>query len=317
MSQILTSNRLIESVKRRAMIPRSQSTFDEADFLDILNEEVSLSMMPHVLQLHEEYLVYYEEIDLVTTKRRYPIPTRSVGNKLRDAAFVDSSGKVYELSRVSLGDISDFQGDFTIQRRDVFYVENNEIVFPNQVSSSSGKIRMYFYLRPNSLVAENRAGIISGIDRASGTITLSQYPAIFNNQPLFDFVQSRSPNKIYSYGITSTSVNQTLKTVTFDSGDIPEDLVVGDYIMFEQETIVPNIPTELHPLLCQYAAVRCLEALGDQEGLAAASTKLQQMETNTMKLIDDRVEGAPRKILNRNSQLKDAVRGRKNSLRWG
>ena len=65
----------------------------------------------------------------------------------------------------------------------------------------------------------------------------------------------------------------------------------------------PNVPTEMHPLLAQRAAIYILEALGDAENLTAARGKLLQMQTSIQKILVDRVEGAPKKIKSRHGFL--------------
>ena len=58
MAAAFTSDKLIRSVKRRAMIPENQSTFLDADFLEFANEEISLGLLPSILRLHEDYLLF-------------------------------------------------------------------------------------------------------------------------------------------------------------------------------------------------------------------------------------------------------------------
>jgi len=307
MAKVLTTDSLIESIKRRALIPTNQSTFTTADFIDLLNEEIDTGLIPYLLRIHEEHLVTYHDEPLENDVRRYSIPYRSIGNKLRDASFIDLAGNVYELSRISLEQVSDFQGSYTTTRRNVFYIESDEIVLPNELVNNEGYLRMHYYLRPNTLVQEDEVGIISAINTTTGEITLSSIPTDFSSLPDMDFVCKRSPGKILSFDKTPVSVNSNTKVVTFATTDLPSGLVVGDYLCKAEETIIPQVPVELHPILAQRVAVQCLEALGDSEGLANARAKLERMEQNVLSSIDDRVDGAQQKILNRNGVLRDAV----------
>ena len=84
----------------------------------------------------------------------------------------------------------------------------------------------------------------------------------------------------------------------------PSTLKTGDFVALAEETHVPQLPQELVPILAQRTAIKCLESLGDTESMANASRELQKMEENAYSLIDNRVEGAPRKVVQRNSQLK-------------
>ena len=148
--------------------------------------------------------------------------------------------------------------------------------------------------------------------------TLATFPTHFSTTCVFDFVQGLSPNKIIGFDRCVASVSSTNKTITFVLNQLttldlfsitPQQLTfdVGDYIMKAEETIVPQLPTELHPIIAQRTAVKMLEALGDVEGMKMAQNELERMEYNAMTLIDNRVEGAPQKVTNRHSILKSSL----------
>ena len=88
---------------------------------------------------------------------------------------------------------------------------------------------------------------------------------------------------------------------------IPDRLNLDDVIALPEETIIPQIPIELHAMLAHRAAMRCLEALGDNAGLQAAAAKLADMENRTGALLNDRVESAPLKIVPRHTPIKRAL----------
>lgn len=305
MSRVMTASKLVAAVRQRAMIPTDTSVYSDEAILNILNEEMDAGLLSTLLVLNDEHLVCSEDYNFVSGQSKYAIPYRSIGNKLRDVSMVNSEEGVYELSRVSLDQLSDYKNGSISAERNVFYVQGNHIVLVDSVGGFSSKIRMHFYLRPNVIVAEKRAGVITAINRVTGVVSLSNFPEQFSNLPEMDFVGKRSPNKIYDYDKQPLAVDGNTRTVTFNASDIPSELIVGDYLCIKEESPVPNIPTELHPLLTQRAAVHILEALGDTEGLSNAKVKLNQMELSINNLIDDRVEGAPQKIKPRYSTLQE------------
>lgn len=299
-SRILTSNKLIESVRNRALIPDDRSTYTDSVVLEILNEEVDSGLLSTLMTLNEEHLVTFIDVPYQNEKR-IKIPYRAVGNKLRDIAYVRDDDQVFEMTRVSLEEISDYQARYSSESLNIFYIEGDEVVFFNSLDAS--RIRLYFYLRPSVLVKDEDCAEIFSIDYDTGLVQLSNIPADFTNLPEMDFVQGRTPNKIYSYDLQPTAANKTQKTVTFNPEDLPEGLRKGDYLCKCGETPVPNFPTELHPLLAQRAAIYILEGLNDTEGLSNARAKLNQMETSIQNILEDRVEGAPQKINARHSPL--------------
>lgn len=429
MSKVLTTNSLVSSALRRAMLPTDQSAFTSRDVRDIINEELGIHVLPMIMRAHEEYSVIDEDVALVSGTSQYKIPYRAVGNKLREIQFVDSAGALAEMTRIQIEDRPDFQDRYTNTRFMQFYMQDDNVVL-TQDNRTNGSLRMSYYLRPNNLVEDNRAGEISAVSNEFGdititsfanlvsgtadtitvsgivftaqstsvtlgdatfqavtdngttaaslaaqinghasvsvnvtatsssaivtvtgdtstydiadfsytdndsnvgltvseirrTFTVTSFPSHFSSTTVFDFVQGRSPNKILAFDKDISSTDSTLSTVTFNTSDLSVldpfngagatrdlSLSVGDYIMKKEEAIVPQIPTELHPILSQRVAVKMLEALGDTEGMRNAQQELERMEYNAMTLIDDRVEGAPLKVTNRNGILSGALSNR-------
>lgn len=395
MSSILKTSDLIRSIKRRAFIPSSQETFTDEDFLEMATEEINLGLVTLIQRMHEEHLVYYMEIEVTPGEKRYEIPARAHGNKLRDVALVDENGNIFEMHRYSLTEISDFTNTTTYINSRGFYLENNDVVLNNFDLNIGQKIRMYFYMRPNILVKESRGASVVNITNIvqedfitpkSGLITnsiagnptvitsnnhtlstgnkvsitgsvslngvyeisvidsnnfsiklntltggnvgswrlmldvtqfqLTDVPDHFLSAPIFDFVQNSSPNKIISYDIPLNSVDQTLRTISFRKDDVSH-IQIGSYVTIAEETIVPNIPTELHPILAQRVAIACLEAMGDEQNKQSAERKLASMEKDAGTFLDNRVEGALQKIKSRHSPLVNTLNtlGRRNR-RW-
>lgn len=395
MSSILKTSDLIRSIKRRAFIPSSQETFTDDDFLEMATEEINLGLVTLIQRMHEEHLIYYIDIDVIPGEQRYAIPPRAHGNKLRDVALIDENNNAFEMHRYSLSEISDFTNTTTYINNRGFYLENNDVILNNFDTAIGQKLRMYFYMRPNVLVTEDKGASISSITNLveedfinpksaiisnttagnptiitsanhgltsgnkvsiSGTVSLNgvyeitvidsnnfsielasvtsgdigswklmldviqfqldQVPDHFLTNSLFDFVQNISPNKIISYDMKLNSIDQTVKTISFKKEEV-EHVSVGSYLTVAEETIVPNIPTELHPILAQRVAVACLEALGDEQNKQSAERKLANMEKDAGTFLDNRVEGAIQKIKSRHSPLVNTLNtlGRRNR-RW-
>lgn len=303
MSRILTTDKLIESVRRRAMIPDDTQAFTDDDIIDIMNEEMDEQVIADVLVTNEEHLVHNTIIPIEADKDSYKIPYRSVGNKLRDIAFLTSSGAVYESTRVSLEEISDYRNDYSNFESNAFYVQGDSIKLVTSRITDFSSLSFYYYIRPNVLVKEAETGKISNIDRNTGVITVSSFPTTFNSLPIMDLVAYRTPNTILKFDIQPISINSATKTITYNISDIPKDLIVGDYVCLAEQSPVPNIPTEFHPILAQATAVHILESMGDTEGLTNAIAKLEKMKKSIIQITNDRVEGAPQKINPRNSTL--------------
>ena len=308
------ASKMIKSVRDKALIPTDTSTYQDEDILDIMNEEVTNGLLATIMSLNEEHMVDHIDIPVTDSSQLstgISIPDRAVANKLRDLAYI-VNGNVYEMSRISLEELSDYKNnrDRYNYNLDLFYIEGDKIKFvSNKISADY--VRFYFYMMPNDIVHEDDCGkIFSTMDNGDGTTTLvlTSVPDNFSNLPKMDIVCNKVPNKVIGYDITPISVNKNLKTATFNTADLPEGLSANDYVCEQFTSPYLNMPTEMHGLLTQRAAVFILAALNDTEGLNNAEKRLSKMETAIQTILSDRVEGAPQKINPRHSTLNQTQR---------
>lgn len=272
-------------------------------------EEINIGLMDQIIEARGDYLVDYIDVAMNVDQAAYPIPSRAHGDKLRSLTIVDADGKVVydNLNQITMDIPSE------LRTANTFHMENNKVVLNEHLLSSDDYyLRMKFYIRPNKLVQAARAGTITDItDNGDDTttITLATMPSHFTSLLTYDIVSFQSPNKIVRFSLTPSGVNTTTKTITFASS-LLDEVEVGDYVTKAEETIVPNIPTEFHPVVAQRVAVACLEALGDEQNKQSAERKLAQMEKSVLKIVTNRVEGQPKKIRQTNSPLLSALKNR-------
>jgi len=306
MAKTLSADQLITTILRRAMIPDGQDTFTYAELLDIANEEFAIHILPTILQMHEEYYLTTERTTYVDGTSNYKIPYRAIGNKLRDVQFIDTSGNHYEMTRISIEDLPQYSDNyFTNNYLYKFYVKNDEVILVGEYPTE-GELELSFFLQPNHLVENKYGSTITSIDTTSEsgktTVVMSAFPTDFTGTTEIDIIEKRSPNKIKYYDVQLDEYNSTLKTVKFNTEDAT-NLQVGDYICKVEESIIPQIPSSIVPVLAQRVAIKCLEALGDTEALNNAKADLNKMEKNMFSLMDYRVDGAPQKVVNRHGFL--------------
>lgn len=202
-----TTDELVEMIKRKIALPIYQSTFSKQDVVDFINEEMLISQVPNLLQYHEEYYVYKVVIPLVLNKTKYSIPDRAIGMRLRDIKYVDTNENYFDLSQIAADDKAFFQR--SIGANDAihkFYIEGNDVVLtPTTLTSPSGSLAMFFYIRPNQLVFNERAAISTSFQK---TVTIS------DNSALVDSLSA----------ITLRNINMVPKTA-LDTGAINEFLI--------------------------------------------------------------------------------------------
>lgn len=319
MAKILTGDKMIESTRSRTMTPDDTSTFTDDRILDILDEEMSAQVLNKLITLHGENLTVSVDIPR-DASGEYTFPYRAVGNKLRDVSLINGN-VVYELAQVSIGELPDFSyANDSDSFLDKFYIENNKIKLI-QPSRNYASIRIKYYLRPSYLTKVEQAGVVSSIvtDTVANTVTmaLSSVGKNFTLTDKYDIVGHQSPNKIKAFDLVPNSLTTgTTGIIVFNLDDLSDeltDLQVGDYVALAGETPVPNIPTEMHPLLAQAGAIQLLESMTDTEALTNAIKRFDKMTTAIQELIDARVDLAPKKIKPRHGALSASIGTRRNN----
>ena len=393
----MTSADLIESVKRKIAVPINQRTFTDEDVLAFANEEMMISQVPDILQYHEEFFVTYVDVPILANQKRYPIPERALGQKLRDVWYVDTNNNLYEMVRINPNDQSYWQRETSANNvMQKYFLEGNEIVLaPQTITSPTGSLRFTYYLRPNQLVLNEKAAISSAffknitvtngtiVDGDTITIGSVVFTAVSGSPAALEFqigansvatasnlVTSILTDATYSasngspstnivkisYSTLSTDIeasntigfsvssqtaiqftadlpdaivdgvkidflqtkpgHKTLKmsqllpigsvssdSITFNSGVIPQEFIIGDYICEEYECIIPQIPPDLHNGLAERVCGRILAAQGDAMGLQMIGAKLGDIQKSEGALMDNRIDGSTQKITQRKGLL--------------
>lgn len=299
-----TSARLIDAVRVRASLPKSDSLYSDDEILQLATDELYDSVLPLIRNTKEEYLIYSHTIPVITNEQNYYLPERSTANGLRDLYFVDSSGNLFPMTRIGIDDKYDFQNSAATSQPYSYYLENDMVVIPAHVSANGGNLIMKFMIRVSALVSSDRIARITGIDRDTGIISFTLVPKIFGNDLRFDFTKTRSPHSILGIDVAVSAINFVANTMTFDPADIPAKLTIGDRVSLENETDLPQIPTEMHRYLIAKTVERVLEGIRDTEGLQNASIKSEQVAKSMNDLMSDRVQSAPLKVKNRSSFLR-------------
>lgn len=169
----LTSDDLVATVQRKISMPLTQNTFSYDDILAFCNDEMFTAQVPTIMTYHEEYFVFRDAVAIVPGQERYAIPTRAIGMKLRDVKWQDSNGNLFDMSRVNPEDKAFYQVNIgTSQTISKYYIEGNDLVLlPALTLTNSVTMFFYYFLRPNQLVANSRAAIMTSF--ANQIITLN------------------------------------------------------------------------------------------------------------------------------------------------
>lgn len=295
---LMTSSELIDAVKRRAFLPNTQYALDDQDILNFINEELNDAVVPLIMSMHEEYFLKTASVPLVINQQSYKIPYRAIGMKLRDVKYTDENNNLYRMTRVNPSE-RDYFTNGEVFKPVAFYLQGDELTLVNQVGQIvTGALQLMYYFKPNELVKENRVGKIKSINTTTGEIVLESFPSQFAVGTLVDVLEAAFGNRTLNFDVSLQNVDSITKTVTLNPTDIPNSLRVGDYIASAGECIIPQIPVEMHSILAERAAARCLASLGDTQGVQTSNAKISEMEVKATVMLDNRTEGQPQKVNN-------------------
>jgi hypothetical protein len=288
-----TTGDLINSVKRTASIPSAQSSLGDQDILDIANEQMQAYIVPVITSQREDYFVTSIDLPLVNGDITYRLPTRSVGQALRQVYLVNALGHVVAFPRISREDLEAASRGF--------YLDGNVLTLvvddPSQVQQLGTSIRMMYHQRPNTMVLPGSTAVIQSINTGLNQVTLaSTPPATFVSGLLYDIGRGRPGFENLAIDSQATVAGSVM---TFTA--LPADLAVGDIVALAGETTFPQVPIEVHPLLALRVAAACLDVLGDSEHVASAAAALTRMEQDVVKLLAPRVAGNIERMVNRGS----------------
>lgn len=293
---------LINSIKRRCSVPTSQLTFTNEDFVQLANDEMQGTVVPLLMSAREEYFVDF--IDVLApggTQQFVTIPNEAVGAKLRSVCYVqqDSPLVLVNLPRIDL-DIVTGVGFSNMHTLAGFYIQGNKLqLYPANSVKAGQKIRLYFYKRSLDLADVSMYGQILSIDVLNKTVVLNKVPNTWKIGTKLNAVSSQP--HFNAHNSTLEIVNLSSPSVILNNVD---DLEVGDYISDLGYSAIPQIPIEAHAYLAQLTAVKCLEGLGDMQGMQAAQAKADTLKVSLLVMVSQRVDGSVKKVMSPNGGLR-------------
>lgn len=303
---------LLTGVKRRISIPANQVLLEDSDMLAIADSIISSKMVPLFESVNQDYFVTMTSVPLVASTSEYDIPYRSVGRGLRDLKIKDSATDetyVRSLAKIAIEDIQLVLGNSTTSG---FYFKGDRIVLVPPVSSATQTdyLEMWYRIAPSKLVQTSATSTVVTVGDTD--VTVDAVPSTITTLTPIDFVQGKSGNRIYDIDITPTAASGT--TISFASGEIPDDLTAGDYISLAgYAPVATMLPDESYSLLESLVAKRCLKAIGDFEGSREINEDISDEQKGLLKLIEPRIEGEPTIIVNRDGLVRG---GRATQRRW-
>lgn len=299
---------LVASVYRGILSPNSQNTLLPEDVIAFMDQEMRTTILPLILAAQEEFFVQNYDQPVLQNVYNYTIPKRASFATWRDVVFVDANNNELNMSMLSPEYL---KVTYPAGGQPPLYVfgfilQNDQIIlYPNTSGTPTQyRLRMKIKRRPNNLTSTDNCGQVVAINTGTKVVTLANVDPTWTTSTLFDVI----PNSPQFTSLQDDSVitniagnNLTFQTLPVNPQTGAYTMQVGDWVCPAQMSCIPQVPYDMFPLLVQRGIIRCLEALGDTQNLTVAERRYQDMAVDFARTVSPRIDGTPKKIVNRNT----------------
>lgn len=276
----MNSSELISALKIHGSFPTSDDLFSDADFLSLFNHQMKVEIIPMMIKLNEEFFIQYKDYT-ITQGASYRIPSRAIGSMLRDLKIIDAAGNQTAVARL-------FEEDRPLNKSG-YYIVRNSIELSNDFTANT--LRMKYFARPSSLVLTTDCAQVVSVDYLTNSVIVSSVPSDYANGMLADFVQNNNPYDALGIDYAITGISGT--TINFAS--LPLGIEAGDWVCAANESPVPMVPDELHPVLVQSALCKTLSSKKDKSYRDELDT-LMRVKEDAINMLDPRVQDNSNKV---------------------
>ena len=296
---------LAGQVNSKCLNPTSQNTYQLSDIVALMDNELSLGVVPLLKKTQQDYFVYNVDVPIVNGQSAYTMPTRAVGNALRDVVLLDSSGNEVALNNLQREYIKvQFPFNFVPSIWSFgMYTTANEVNLYNTLiqSYSAYKLRFITERRPGGLTLSTNCGQITNV--TGNVLTLSYVDPAWTTATTFDVINPLPPFQSLADDLAITLISGFQITV---SGTLPTAisttaLASGKWVCPAMLSCIPQIPYEMFPLLTERTVATLAEALDMSQLLASSKAKISEFEANSLALARPRIAGSPKVIINRDA----------------
>ncbi len=288
---------LASTVGLKCLNPLSQNTYQPADIVSLMDNELSLVVVPLLKSTQQDYFTYNVDTPIINGQSAYTMPPRAVGNALKDVVLLDSSGNEVALNNLEREYIKvQFPFNFVPSIWSFGqFLSANEINLYNTLIQSYPAYTLRFITerRPGGLTLSDNCGQITAI--TGPVLTLSNVDSTWTTATTFDIINQLPPFQTRGDDLTINTIAG--QQITFDN--LPTTVAKGDWVCPAMLSCIPQIPYELFPLLTELTAATLAEGLDMSQLLASAKAKIELYASNSAKITRPRITGSPKVVINK------------------
>lgn len=308
MAESWTTTELLADIRQQGRIPEDDPDATDAALLSEADHQLKTIFVPAIRKARADWYSAFEDQALVAGQSAYRIPHRAATSSVRTVLWYDSAGNRFECFPVPM---TDQHGSATRRGRPAYYaIEDDRVRLIPAPSSAMGTLRIYYERRPSTLVVEDDAlqvstSVDTDLDEYYVTTGTANPASLFSAGDKVDLIKADPPFSACFTGKAITSIAGPIATIyiitlAYDdvtmqlgSGTGPTDLT--DWLCQTGETVIPQIPPELHPLLALATAAQYLRPI-DPDAYNTAMNDFTARFTEAVKLLSPRQQGRQQKM---------------------
>lgn len=300
----MNTTELIEEVRRLNLGPSTTLLNTDDENILAWADRVMDKVVPRIVDVFEEYLIYNERFTLVAGQQKYKIPERAYNGQLRHVSYSGPSQRPVPLRFINRTDKDFFPNSGGLVT--AFYLEGD---FFAVLGEPTGTLDVAYVFTPNELVTADNFRTVSALP-GGNEITLDQaVPSTWSAANIFDIIDSKRSGmpRYWNKGATTVSGTQIIFDSEIAGAEFGRDAIqVGDLVALAGQAGRPMIPEGLHGPLAQATAMKIAQAQGDDALYALLKEEFGEDFQLQIRNIDQRYEGK-HVIVNLNSRFR----------RWG
>ncbi|WP_186648968.1 hypothetical protein [Fluviispira vulneris] len=291
-----TSSDILTSIKRNNTIFSTDFRFSDDDILAMVDEEIESTIVPMILRLHSDRLLFNSNVFLENNRKLYPVPYRAIGSNIKTVWHENR-----ELENI---EFSNADSEHNKGRPSQYYFVGDDIALVPTPTANCGELTFSYFIKHSRLVSNINVAVVSNVDYSTGEITLATNAnKSFSGRSMYDFIAANARCKPHILAIDIAVARIDGNKMQFKPELLPKNLQAGDRVSLAGQTDVLLLPDECYKYLIKAAGVKILEAQKDLQALAAFKPDLDRARNIMEGVLSPRVSGKPRPYVNGNRLL--------------
>lgn len=285
----MNTTEFLAAVERAITVPTYQPRFTKDDLLALAAEEQRTTVVPKLLSLRQNYLLWRQAVPVVALTSQVSFPARAIGRGSKQIAWLPAGANEQENELT----------EFTL-RESRAYPDDDQGV-PSGFTEFGDKVKLlprpleagtavfYIYAKPSKPVFLTRCAQVQSVGVGAVTLATS-VPSNITVGALVDFTKGTPGNNLLLADVPVSNIAGNTLTLTGLTADDLAGVAAGDWVSLAGETAVLQLPEEMQDVLTYAVAVRVLMALQLPEQLKLVQGQMDLKVMNAEMLLSPRVE---------------------------